>query len=159
MKPSRNLLLICPFLVSVLCLTACTEYWWTRGQPPAVSTLYARAKSQLNLAHNENPYNRGPVIKISSQLQSSLSRALNSLHKGEISEKALSSSRQSFIEIERHLSMGSRPAYGELTGQFRVMTKDKEALSPLAFELFTARVYLFLASELSVPAPKAPRAS
>jgi hypothetical protein len=65
----------------VLLLTGCdVEYWWTRGQPPGVQTLYTRAESRLNEALNAPTANRPDIQSNVTTLRSSLGQAVKALN-------------------------------------------------------------------------------
>lgn len=64
--------------------------------------------------------------------------------------------RDSFMKMEGLISIGSRAAFSELSGQLRKFTnsaKEGQAVNPEAFGLFHARTQFFLARELMVPPP------
>lgn len=145
-------------LASVILLsnTACSEYWWTRGQPPSTSELFERKQITLVEAIQKDPYNREIVIKHSELLSSALEKAVSSFGSKEAFTTALGNSQKQFISLEGKLSIGSRAAFGELSGQLRSFLQkndEGEQIDKSAFTLFSARTLSFLASEISVPAP------
>lgn len=147
--------------------TGCTDYWWSRGQPPGVNQLLEKSEARLNESLSTHSSSR-PVLsplasKVSIELKKSLS-SLDNLEKpaGASSQQSklavanMTTLKQSFMELEGTLSIGSRAAYSELSGQLRGFARSVEsgqAVDPKAFGLFAARTTFFLASELKVPAP------
>lgn len=156
--------LLCSFCL--LILGGCTEYWWTRGQPPSTAALYRQARSELLSANSLSRTKRPELAVLSDTVEKSLSSILQELagSKGgenqackESAISYFSSAEISLLELEPQLSYGSRPAYGELAGQFRRFQescRSKHHLEYTAFGLFASRMLKFLASEISVSAPK-----
>jgi hypothetical protein len=147
-----------------LIFCGCTEYWWTRGQPPSVENLISRSRAKLLEARGSRADARRNVSRISQDLEKSLLAAVlviqredpeGSSPQAELLE-SLESAANAFIALEGTVSIGSRAALGELSGQMRSFATLASQGKPLAFPafgLFTARTLFFLANELSVPAP------
>lgn len=148
-------------LFSALSLSACNEYWRTRGQPPSVQKLLERSQSRLSEAREENETSRTELSLLSKKIEKSLLAVAKSLESAEAKEngqllKSLSEASDNFIALEGKVSIGSRAALGELAGQMRTFSETASqgnSLAPKAFGLFTARTMFFLANELSVPGP------
>ena len=144
-------------LIFILSLsTACTEYWWTRGQPPSVATQLSKAEEKLSNAIAERGDERKNIRDISNKIRSSLNQALAKVEKKQNPEKDLAATKKSFMSLEGKIAVTSRAPYGELSGQLRAFDKaNKNGKMPeyRALGLFTARTLSFLASELSVSAP------
>ena len=139
--------------------TACSEYWWQRGQPPSVDTLLARSSANLQDAEGKYASQRPDVLSQFRELDSSLDKvvqfARTNSEQGEYSGQ-LELLSQQFMQLEGKLSIGSRAALGELSGQLRSFISDKKSNQHLTYGtvgMFAARTKNFLASELSVPAP------
>jgi hypothetical protein len=151
-------------LLFVLSLNACSEYWWTRGQPPASSEILSRAKSRVIEVHQDLPSERPEIYT----LADSLSNEFNIITSEGTKSNQLSSSFMRIEEVlyslEGKLSYGNRPPLQELSGQFRAL-KEKgltvgfENLPKESLRLFGARVLFMLSSEMKVPAPDAITAS
>ncbi len=148
-------------LLSSLGLSACNEYWRTRGQPPSVQTLIERSQTRLSEAREQNETNRTELSLLSKKLEKSLLAVAKNLETSEASEdgrllNSLSEASEHFMALEGKVSIGSRAALGELAGQMRAFSETAskgDALAPKAFGLFSARTMFFLANELSVPGP------
>ena len=138
-------------LLSILSLTACTEYWWTRGQAPGPDVLLNRAQERLAENIKTNPQKRNEVASIASSIESSLLAAVNAKSTSDRS-KSIQNSINSFEQLEGKLAVTSRAPYGELFGQLRTISKSQDVDND-ALQLFAARALFFLASELEVPAP------
>lgn len=138
-------------------LTGCTEYWWTRGQPPAVNTLITRSHTRLQEALKQHQSTRSELVPVVNEIESSLTNSLASLEQGSPTDTAaaLEKAKQAFMQLEGKLSIGSRASYGELSGQLRVLASAENAKQPDpgALGLFTARTYFFLANEFAMAPP------
>ena len=97
------------------------------------------------------------VAAIASATETSLTSAISSLESGDNTHVGhLVTTRGHFMDMEGKLSIGSRAAFGELSGQLRVFiaaASEGESVDSSALGLFTARTLFFLANELSVPGP------
>ena len=138
--------------------TGCNEYWRTRGQPPSVDKLLERSQERLTESRMLHEAERVEVSKISTQIEGALTSALKQVESSDNSVLlgSLQEASDSFIALEGKVSIGSRAALGELSGQLRRFSNQASQGEPLqksAFGLFTARTMFFLANELSVPAP------
>lgn len=135
-------------------LSGCTEYWWQRGQPPGVEKLLKRSQERLASSLTSGATQRPDVAPVAEQIQTSLNAALSAVAKGEDAKGHLSGAADAFLALEGKLSPGSRPAYGELSGQLRVFNAGAPG-SPedvsAALGLFAARTFFFLSNELTVP--------
>lgn len=158
----RLSILICILLP--VCLGACSEYWWTRGQPPAPSTLLTRAQTNLSSAREEFSQSRADIADISVRYEESMRSMLDSVSKNSPLSETLSnmqSAQKVFAELEGHLSIGSRAAFGELSAQLRKLAHDVSKpdtpTSVQTYDLFAARSFSFLARELATPAPRPTR--
>lgn len=156
-------------LFLILCLivstTACSEYWWTRGQPPSIETLVERSHERFNETLAKRGSFRPSLAKISSDLEKSLGTTYHavqpqaSAHNIDLVQE-LEHGRNLLLDLEPELSIGSRAAYGELSGQMRTFlarVAEGKSLSPEIFGLFNARICFFLANELEVPGPLQPK--
>ena len=135
--------------VCILLTSGCTEYWRTRGQAPSVEALVERAQDRLSTA--EKSSDREKIKQTAKDLEKNLVAAYRGKDSSEIKQQ-LAQASESFATLEGKLSYGSRPAYGELSGQLRALANAEKAKRP-AVGLFAARTLFFLADELSVPAP------
>ncbi len=135
------------------------EYWWQRGQPPAVSTLMNRAQTKFQAAANDFKAARPEILPTSLTLAEQLNKAVEGAQKKQAPAELLThlkEARSMMMELEGKLSVPNRAAHNELNGQLRAFidTAEKgEKTDVAALGLYTARVQSFLASELSVPAP------
>lgn len=145
------------FILSLLGMVGCNEYWWTRGQPPSVKELVERAQDRFNSTVEERALARSDFAPAAQKLRNALIQALHATSKsGHISKDLIKDVEVSFIEMEGKLSVGSRAAYGELCNQIRAFANKVELgeqLDSSAFGLFASRSIFFLTSELKVPAP------
>lgn len=139
--------------------TGCSEYWWTRGQTPSVKTLVTRAESDFENAKSRFSTTRPDLFPAAAEIRDALTGALAIAERGGGTRQVatlVEACINDFVQLEGKLSIGSRAAFGELSGQLRVIAtnategKDIE-YAPLG--LFTARTLFFLANELSVPQP------
>lgn len=147
-----------------LCLLLCSslvgcEYWWQRGQPPAVATMMNRSQQNLQSAATEFKSARAEIVPTSLSLAEQLNKAVSGAQKNEAPAAVLvhlKGARSMMMELEGKLSVGSRAAHNELNGQLRTLIEHAEKgdkTDVAALGLYTARVQAFLANELSVPAP------
>ncbi|MDD2942176.1 MAG: hypothetical protein PHC51_04335 [bacterium] len=158
----RLSILVCILLP--VCLGACSEYWWTRGQPPAPSTMLSRAQTNLSSAREEFGESRADIAEISVRYEESMRSMLDSISKNSALSETISnlqSTQKIFAELEGHLSIGSRAAFGELSAQLRKLAHDiskPDAQTSLqTYDLFASRSFAFLARELATPAPRPTR--
>lgn len=158
----RRIHSIC-FAFALVCCSAtflgCTEYWWTRGQPPSPSSLVEQGQKELAEARRTSKGNRETVAEVSRDLEYSLTHALRLISSdgsGEEITEHLESSRKALMTLEGKVSYGSRAPLGELAGQLRkflALTAHGEQPEYEGFALFTARTLSLLATELTVPSP------
>jgi len=154
--PWYRLYLVPVFLLVCFSASACTEYWWTRGQAPSVDTLLSRSQNKLQMAVSVNSAKRAVMANRAIALKASLLAALADLKAGSGNHQAvrsLAKARADFLGLEEFLSVTSLAPYGELSGQMRSFF-DKAAngsnIDYPAFGLFTARTIFFLARELEL---------
>ncbi len=139
-------------------LTGC-EYWWQRGQPPAVATMMNRAQAKFQTAATDYKSARPEILPTSLTLAEQLNKAVEGAQKKQAPAELLAhlkEARSMMMELEGKLSVGSRSAHNELNGQLRALIENAEKgekTDVAALGLYTARVQSFLANELSVPAP------
>ena len=155
---SRGLSLLALATLLSSSLIGC-EYWWQRGQPPAVATLMGRSQAKLQAAATEFKSVRAAIVPTSLTLAEQLNKAVAGAHKKQAPAELLphlKEARTMMMELEGKISIGSRAAQNELNGQLRSIierAENGEKTDIAALGLFTARVQSFLANELSVPAP------
>jgi hypothetical protein len=155
--PARPLKFFALFLTLAL-TCGCNEYWWSRGQPPAVETVFERAHEKVNAALHESGTSRTDIAEAATAVRNELASAVAGLEKddGHFLDH-MREARRLFESLEGKLSWGSRAPYGELAGQIRVIIEEAEnggAVNPAPVKLLAARTFFFLADELRVPAPK-----
>lgn len=155
----KNLLFCLVAGLVIVSTSGCTEYWWTRGQPPSVAELMARSQKSLAEKRKMHGQVRSEVGLASEQIELSLQQAVSLVQTNaaatEVAEQ-LSVAEQAFMNLDPVVSVGSRAALGELSGQLRVMSQQsKDGVLPAykSIGLFTARCFNFLANELVMPAP------
>ena len=156
MNLNRNLSIS---LFSILLIaTGCNNDAWTRGQPPSVETMVTRAKSTLSENINARKSKRPEISQVAENIEVSLLKAYE-LSKGPQRSDILApllKSQQDLLSLEGKLSLGSRPAYGELSKQLQEFIRkvqDGEQVSNAGLGLYFSRVLLFLSDELLVSAP------
>lgn len=158
-RPGKPFTIVLVTFFLLLSFTGCSDYWWQRGQPPSVSTLLSRSHENFRLAKEKYSASRPDVIQQFSALDSALERLTKLAQQGTPSAQLKAeydSLEQEFMKLEGKLSLGSRPALGELSGQLRTLAEENARNNRATFStfgLFAARTRNFLASELSVPAP------
>lgn len=137
-------------------VSGCDSYWWTRGQPPATGELVQKAAlafdEQLKVSESARP----DIAAAAKNAKAALLQLASSARSSRGDGAAFDVVAQSLAPLENSLSMGSRPALAELTGQFRVFAQQAHAgqdLNAPAVETLVSRALFLLASELSVPAP------
>jgi len=153
-KTSKLLLLL-----MILSLNACSEYWWTRGQPPSTKDLFFRANERIEEALSERANDRPEIAGNALEIK----KVLSALEREDINIEEL---RQTVANmeiplknLESKVSYGNRPPLSELTGQLRAIKNDLTSASEVdgmkysAIRLFGGRVLMYLSSELKVPAP------
>jgi hypothetical protein len=152
------LLLISLLLLSGLSLTGCDlGYWWSRGQPPASSTLLERANAKF--ASQLATSTRGDVKETITRIHNELLATNSLLAETQVGAKLTSQLEAlcaSFSLLEGDLIWGQRAAFGELSGQlagFEKLAQNDQPISPDVFSLFSARTIFFLGEELANPAP------
>ena len=142
-------------LTFLLLLTACNEYWWTRGQPPSVKDLLQRAN--IRFTESSDSQLRSDFLPQAQKLKDLLVNSVDQHGKNEQDTlNALKSVESEFIALEGKISIGSRAAYGELSNQMRSfieIQESKKDFDSSAYTLFASRSIMFLANELKVPAP------
>ncbi|HMO16731.1 MAG TPA: hypothetical protein PKA63_02650 [Oligoflexia bacterium] len=137
--------------------SACNEYWWTRGQPPATSDILSRASSRVIEMEDSSKWNRSDISSHAKTISSGLAESLVSGDKNKAREEFLAL-EQTLLSLEGKLSYGNRAPFNELSGQFRsfkkrISSEGFENIPDESVKLFTARVLFLLASEMNVPAP------
>ena len=159
-----------PLILAILFvsgLTGCTEYWWSRGQPPGVSKLLSNAENNFKGTYKKRSGKRSDIASSALKIKDSLLKSINSMKDSSGTQaildlkSSLSLTKAEFIIIEDNLSPTSRPAFGELAGQLRKFTdssfiddsKFNNKSNQKTFELFAARTIFFLARELESPSP------
>ncbi len=154
MKLSKSLPIIFLAIIT-FSFSACTEYWWSRGKPPSTKALVDRSQGELKELIAAHQGTRVAVAKVSNEIESALSQALESANSGNIGQmkQHLEAARVSFQTLEGKISIGSRAPYGELAGQLRNFINNSGSTNPNSLALFVARTYFFLGNELTVPAP------
>ena len=146
-------------LLAAAPLGGCNEYWRSRGQPPSVTTLLTRSSANLEQNVANFGKSRAEVVPVFQEINASLDSVVDLARKNSAPETLTPQFEKlagTFIGLEEKLSLGSRPAYGELSGELRALAADnreKKRTNPSTIGLFAARTKNFLASELSVPAP------
>ena len=142
---------------TALPLVGCdTGYWWSRGQPPSVETLLDRSQTKLANATKAPTNNNQKLTVGAAEIKKSLTGALNAAKDGPRHSpnvaRHLKSARAAFLSLEGHLSPGSRPPYGELSGQLRsfITHAEKGKVDGSALGLFAARTFFFLSDELTL---------
>lgn len=158
MKRTRFPLLFI-LVFTVFSFSACTDYWWSRGQPPSVAQLYSRAEAKLNTALVEEKARRKDIFKQVTSIKANLGQAysLAKQNKNSAVSSQLEIVLNSFYDLEEKLSYGSRPAYGELSGQLRTIKNSlqfNKKLNVSALGLFTARTFFLLADEMRSLSPE-----
>lgn len=135
-------------------------YWWTRGQPPSTSELLSRANDRYEDTKNDRMEAREASIEIFDMAIEGLVttvQLLDSSSGDSTSIKAvLETIGDNFRMLEGKLSLGSRVAHGELSGQLRAFISAAEAgeqIDTSSFKLFSARTIFFFQRELLMPRP------
>ncbi len=138
----------------LLTLSACNEYWWTRGQPPSTTELLNRASLRVEEASSSSKEDRKEILEITNSILSS-SKFLLEEDKLDTNKAnlLLSDLEKSFKSLEGKLSYTNRPPFNELSGQLRAFKSSNTEIDKSALTLYTARVLFFLSSEISVPKP------
>ena len=144
--------------LSLLSLSSC-EYWWSRGQLPSVEKLVEDSITRLE--QNESLYkeSRPELLAHTKNIRSSIARLLNTVSSSKQNSELLKEMivfRKLFMELEGKVSIGSRAALGELSGQLRNFVQDANNGKNLEYEpfgLFASRTMRFLSDELAVPKP------
>ncbi len=146
-------------ILLTLSFSACSEYWWTRGQPPSTQELFDRANEKISESLKSRSHERPEVAANAIEVQ----KGLNVLNGSEQTQEQILSSLKTievaFKNIERKVSYGNRPPLNELSGQLRAL--EHEILSNSitnegrfsALRLFGSRVLNYFSTELNVPAP------
>jgi len=140
----KNLLLI---LLVITSLTSCTEYWWTRGQPPSTSDLLVRANDRFETSFSKRSEDRKDIAELAKSLTNSLNESVKTTN-----SNSLQKVQSDFIKLEGKLSIGSRAAYSELSKQIRAFI-GSDKVNKSGYKLFASRTIMFLASELKTPKP------
>ncbi len=159
------MIIIIALLTICTSLPGCSEDWWTRGQPPSVDTLINRSQGRLKAAISSRRSERGRAAELSANIEEALSSAIQAAKEGKntVTVASLEKAKSAFVDIESQLSIGSRPAYAELSGELRrlvsVTTSGTAQAQAPAFRvvgLFVARTFFFLENELTMPQPAMP---
>ncbi len=132
-------------------------YWWQRGQPKSVSQLLDESTTRLTEAVAQYQTKRNELIPLATSIEKNLQTTLISVQQkdAKISDN-LNQTELAMLELEGKLSVGSRSAYGELSSELRAFADQASAGAEIkqeAFGLYTARIFFFLANELSMPKP------
>ena len=146
---------------SIVFLTGCDlDYWWSRGKPPTSNKLISLSSAKMDKRFNKS--DRNEVKEDFSKIKALLTATHDGLGQGVHGDKLksnLSQLKSMLAGLEGKLSFGSRPPYGELVGQlrgFQQIANESGTVDVDVFSLYTARVFFFMADELSVPAPVGP---
>ena len=139
------------------------HYWWQRGQPKSPAELYTQAGEKLQNSVEQFKSTRPDIASAAADIRGALNAAYGGLDKGTDAgaiSAELSKAETSWMALEGKLSVGSRAAYGELAGELRAFNEKlqggqdpKDEGFRESLRLYSARVYSFLANEISVPAP------
>ncbi|MFN8389527.1 MAG: hypothetical protein U0136_04485 [Bdellovibrionota bacterium] len=137
--------------------------WWSRGRPKSVDQLLTTSEQQLDAAAQADKYGRKELLPLAKNIRESLASVqskLSSAPSKDAVQAELAKTVNAMLPLEGKLSIGSRAAYGELSGELRSFVSQVESGQNIsdpafaaAFNLYTARTFFFLANELSVPAP------
>lgn len=144
---------------AIIFTSGCSEYWWTRGQPPSVAQLLERSQSKLANARSKRGSQRPTVSAVSEEIETALSDSIAAADSRGASRQlaqSLQRAQEGFVKLEGRISVGSRAPLSELSGQIRELADSARrdgSVSAKTLGLFAARTYTFLANELSVPAP------
>lgn len=147
-------------LLLIVSLNACSEYWWTRGQPPASSEILSRAKERVIEVHRDLPSERPEIFTLADSLSNEFYIITSEQSKSKQLSTSFNKIEEALYSLEGKLSFGNRPPLQELSGQFRAL-KEKglnvgfENLPKESLRLFGARVLFMLSSEMKIPAPDA----
>lgn len=167
MNRTRILLLA---LLTVFSLSACEGqwwhnlpgyggFWWQRGQPQSVDQLVTASKTHFEANLTQFHTQRAALAPLVDEIGKNLLNAYSASRGPGINKIDLTAAEALFIGLEDQLSVGSRAAYGELSGQMRAFSSRLKNASPSdeilreSFGLYTSRVLSFMANELSVPPP------
>lgn len=152
---------IVPFFLCLIITSAtgCSEYWWTRGQPPSTETLFVRANERISESLTDRSSIRPDIAANAIEVQNGLKILQSSDISSAQVSTALKTVEVALKNLERKVSFGNRPPLNELSGQLRALegefkqNSDVEESRVSALRLFGARVLMYLSSELNVPAP------
>ena len=141
-------------LLILLSSSACTEYWWSRGQPPSPKERFSRQETNLAAALEESKSSKPELANSAARISALLSEIVNRQEKRQTETYTLLDALAvDFMKLEGKLSYTSRPAYGELSSQIRAFQsnlREGGGFADNAFKLFAARACSFLASELRI---------
>lgn len=134
-------------------------YWWTRGQPRSPEKQLVLAEERLTESLAKNATGRGDVTPAFKEMTGMLDTILSDINKNKPADQIalnLQTLEQKYLGVSGKLSIGSRPAFAELSSQLRAMVVSYESdapPSPEAATLYVARTKMLLANELAMPAP------
>lgn len=145
--------------------TGCdTEYWWSRGQPPAVRTVLQRSEVRVNEALEQRSAARPEIAQVVKAVQQELlstSKTLTVAAEEEQSAAALTEAtaalkkvQESFLSLDGKLAITNRIPFHELASELRVflsLAAEGQPVDDEAFALFSSRVLFFFAEELTLP--------
>lgn len=159
-KFTPSLKLTAVFLLSALFgLSGCSEYWWTRGQPPSSSELLQRASEKVEISLRDRASARPDIAALAIDVQKSLSNITDSSDRQSLIT-GFSLLENSLKNLEGKLSYGNRPSLLELSGQNRAILADLSNPNHevnnntrSGHKLFLSRVLNFFSNELNVPSP------
>ena len=149
-------------VVPALSLSGCDSYWWTRGQPPATGELVQRATAAFDDHLQNAEKSRPDLVSAAKDARGALLalaqavRTASANGKAAVDPAAIEAVNQKLVPIEHSLSIGSRPAFAELSGQIRHLSQqanEGQALSAPAVETVVSRTLFLLANELTGPPP------
>jgi len=139
------------------------HYWWQRGQPKSPAELYTQMGEKLQSSVEQYKNARPDIAAAAADIRGALNAAYGALDTGSDAAAIaanLTKVEDSWMGLEGKLSVGSRAAYGELAGELRAFTEKlhngqdpKDEAFRESLRLYSARVYSFLANEITVPAP------
>lgn len=148
------------FLLSIsllVSLSSCTEYWWTRGQPPASNEVLQRAIDRLAEVEVEYPDKRPEIAEAAKKFSSHIEQIISLAGTNPKSTTSvLEKLELELMALEGKLSYGNRAPLSELSGQFRsfkglILEKGPNSVPSEVFSLFGARLLFMLSSEMKVP--------
>ena len=134
-------------------------FWWERGQPRSPQNQLVLAEDRLNKSLSKNGAGRKDVEASFNELTKTLDATVSDVSSNKPTDQIeahLLTLEKQYLAVSGKLSIGSRPAFAELSSQLRSIHDSYAGGTPVdveAVKLYAARTKMLMASELKMQPP------